>query len=477
MPIDRVLQLLGALLAASLARGLAVLAAAFAVTTVVKRFSRESRHLVWFVTLAVFLLIPLAWLLLPPLPIDGVIPVQPGSGYRLATAPVLSGTEYARLVDRSLEQAALARETPAPLGRGVPLVLAAVWVVGVLALAVRAVFGWLMVRRLAAGAGASRRLQALADGFSMDLRIRRRPRVFLASGCRMPFTFGVLRSAIVVPSGARHWPVERAGSVLAHEVAHVARRDLLTQTIAYAACVLFWFVPPVWLAWAAMLREAEACCDQQVIDRGYHGSAYARDIVDLVRSAAGRTLLPEHTAALVGKSMVRQRVETVLRLKPGGRRLGLRGTIGVLAVSLCCLLPLAVLSGSAQTVRLPPDDPFFGTWVNEEYDLSERALTPKTVVTTDNRRFCYRRLDDSEPYAVFLNTFEDAWIDRTGNRWYKIRAISMVYPSGAGRVEGFNLARIDATGTVLEITFAEYGYPPTLEPVMSPKYTIYYRQP
>ncbi|HSV93473.1 MAG TPA: M56 family metallopeptidase, partial [Desulfobacterales bacterium] len=472
MPIDRVLQLLGALLAASLVRGLAVLAAAFAVTALAKRLSRESRHLVWFVALAVFLLIPLAWLALPPLPIDGGIPVPAASRYRFATAPVLSGSEYARLVDRSLEQAALARETPSVLQRGVHLALTAAWAVGALALVARLVCGWLRVRRLAAGAGGSRRLQSLADGISTSVRIHRRPRVLLAAGCRMPFTFGVLRPAIVLPLDARRWPVERAGSVLVHEVAHVARHDLLTQTIAYSACVLFWFVPAVWLAWAVMLREAEACCDQRVIDRGYHGSAYARDIVDLVRAAAGRILLPVHTAALVRKSMVRRRVETVLRLKPGGRRLGLRGTVGVLAVSLCCLLPLAVLSGSAETLRLPPDDPLFGTWVNAAYVLSEPPLPSRNVFSADNRRYGYHRLEDTEPYAEFINTFEGAWIDRAGNRWYKIRVITTVYPSGAGRKEGFSLARIDATGTVLEMTYAENGSPTTLEPVLSPRYTI-----
>ena len=52
-----------------------------------------------------------------------------------------------------------------------------------------------------------------------------------------------------------------------------------------------------------------------------------------------------------------------------------------------------------------------------------------------------------------------AWIDRAGNRWYKIRVITTVYPSGAGRKEGFILVRIDATGTVLEMTYAENGYP------------------
>ena len=149
----------------------------------------------------------------------------------------------------------------------------------------------------------------------------------------------------------------------------------------------------------------------------------------------------------------------------------------MLAVSLCCLLPLAVLSGSAQTVRLPPDDPIFGTWVNAAYVLSEPPLPSKNVFRADNRRYGYYRLEDAEPYAEFLNTFEGAWIDRTGNRWYKIRVITTVYPSGAGRKEGFSLARIDATGIVLEMTYAENGYPATLEPVLSPRYTIYHRQP
>lgn len=477
MAIDRVLQLLGALLAASLVRGLAVLAVAFVATTMVKRLSREARHLVWFTALSVLLLIPLAWLMLPPLPVDGAIPVRPSSGYRLATAPVLSGPEYARMVDRSLEQAALARETPAALRRGAHLALTAAWAAGVLALAVRLVVGWLMVRRLAAGAGGSQRLQALADEVSAGLRIRHRPRVLLAAGCRIPFTFGVLHPAILLPSSARHWSVGRVGSVLAHEVAHVARRDLLPHMIGYAACMLSWFVPPVWLAYAAMLREAEACCDQQVIDRGFRGSVYARDIVDLVRSASGHILLPVHITALVRKSMVRQRVETVLRLRPGGRRLGLRGTVGVLAVSLCCLLPLAVLAGSAQPVRLPPDDPMFGTWINREYILSQSLWPARNVVTTDNRRYGYHRLEDTEPYVEFLNTFEDAWVDRAGNHWYKIRVITLLYPSGAGRKQGFSLARVDPTGSVMEMCYTEYGYPAALEPVMSSRYTIYRRSP
>ena len=103
-------------------------------------------------------------------------------------------------------------------------------------------------------------------------------------------------------------------------------------------------------------------------------------------------------------------------------------------------------------------------------------MTPKTLVTADGQRLTYRHLEDREACGAFLNTFEDVWTDQAGNRWYKIRVIAMAYPSGAGKAEGFNLVRVNAAGTVMESSFSAYGYPRTLAPVMSSKYTVYYRQ-
>jgi beta-lactamase regulating signal transducer with metallopeptidase domain len=370
----------------------------------------------------------------------------------------------------------LAREAPKSHERAVSLALLSMWACGSLAFSLRLLLGRSRVRRLAAGAHRDARLQGLADAMSARLPERRRPRVLLSPRCRMPFTFGVSRPAIVVPAAATRWLPSRAGAVLAHEMAHVLRRDIAVQSVAYAVCVLFWFVPPLWLAYAAMLREAEACCDQRVINQGFRAGEYARGIVDLVRGSRGRILLPVRTAALVKRSMVRQRIEDILRLRPGRQPLGVRATAGVLAACLCCLVPLLALTGAAQPVRLEADDPFFGTWINAEYDEPYRAMVPKTVVTTDGQRLNYRHFEDREAIGVFLNTFEDIWIDQAGSRWYKIRVIAMAYPSGAGKAGGFNLVRINAAGTVMEISFAAYGYPPTLEPIMSPKYTIYYRQ-
>ena len=64
----------------------------------------------------------------------------------------------------------------------------------------------------------------------------------------MPFTYGLLRPVIVLPESADEWTTDRRRSVLLHELAHVRRRDLLTNAIVQLACAVYWFHPLVRLA-------------------------------------------------------------------------------------------------------------------------------------------------------------------------------------------------------------------------------------
>ncbi len=87
---DRLVHLLAALLAVALVRGLVVFAAAWAATAFLKRLSSETRHLIWLGVIASFLLIPLAWLVLPHVRVGVWIPLAPTAAYRLAAAPAPS---------------------------------------------------------------------------------------------------------------------------------------------------------------------------------------------------------------------------------------------------------------------------------------------------------------------------------------------------------------------------------------------------
>lgn len=98
---------LSALLAVVLVRGLAVFAAAYAVTPLARSLSSETKHLICLGVIISFLLIPLAWMALPSVRLGSWVPVEPLSRYRLAAAPALSRAEYMRLIERAREQAIL----------------------------------------------------------------------------------------------------------------------------------------------------------------------------------------------------------------------------------------------------------------------------------------------------------------------------------------------------------------------------------
>jgi hypothetical protein len=292
----------------------------------------------------------------------------------------------------------------------------------------------------------------------------------------MPFTVGWVRPRVCLPAAAAGWRRDRAAAVLAHELAHVARRDIAWQNVAYAVCLACWFVPPAWVAYAAMLREAEACCDQAVVDRGFRPAAYARDIVALLRASRGRILAPVHVAALTRERAVLRRIGAVLRLEPGRGRPGVLASLGIAAVCLVFLLPLLAVSGTPRALRLAPDDPVFATWVNPSLEQYTWACA-KWVLLPDGREFDYLREADAEPAYECHPTFEEVWVDATGARWYRGRFVSWVYPGGAGRCVGYFLMRLDPGGGTLESSTSQTGYPPTVDPVMSPSYVIAWKKP
>jgi hypothetical protein len=259
--------------------------------------------------------------------------------------------------------------------------------------------------------------------------------------------------------------------VLTHELAHLRRRDVLTRSAAYGVCVLFWFAPPLWLAYAAMLREAETCCDQQVIDRGARGPEYARCILEIARSCDGRMILPCTSAALGLKNMIRDRITRLLALRPARRPFRLRDAAKVILLCLCCLAPVLAVFGQAQSQPLPKDDPLFGTWVNAQCDTSKRFATAKTVVKPDGHEFDYRHIADTQPFGECWDTVEKKWVDSTGWHWYRFK---VVLGGKLGNCEGFSLARISPDGGTIETVLAQYGYPEDVSP-LGPSYEIAYR--
>jgi beta-lactamase regulating signal transducer with metallopeptidase domain len=163
-----------------------------------------------------------------------------------------------------------------------------------------------------------------------------------------PVTIGWLRPVIALPSGYGLCSPERLRVVLAHEAAHVRRRDVLSQLIARLARVVYWPHPLVWLANWRIRVEREIACDDTVLELGESPERYATHLVEVAESLRKCSRPPRHAAAMATRSSLEHRVRAILRpsanRKPVAPRTGFILAVGMLIV----LVSLSLMSPSTE---------------------------------------------------------------------------------------------------------------------------------
>lgn len=125
------------------------------------------------------------------------------------------------------------------------------------------------------------------------------PGVVLVRGIRTPLTWGLLRPVIALPMAAEAWTPSDRAMALAHERAHVERRDWAVDLATRAVAGLFWFHPLVGWARRQLAAEAEHAADDRVLASGVRPSAYAGLLLSLARPEGASLALG--AASLVGR--------------------------------------------------------------------------------------------------------------------------------------------------------------------------------
>lgn len=140
-----------------------------------------------------------------------------------------------------------------------------------------------------------------------------------------PFILGVLRPKIYLPFVL---PFGAESHVIAHEQAHLKRRDPLWKCFAFVLLAVYWFHPLVWVSYFLFCRDIELACDQQVTRNldAEGKKAYSRAL--LACTVSRDPLLCPLSFGEVG---VKARVKAVLRKKPGK-------LLTLTALALCTVL-------------------------------------------------------------------------------------------------------------------------------------------
>jgi TonB family protein len=277
---------------------------AWCATSLLPRASAASRHVIWTCTFAaVLLLAPVRW----RAPHRAIAPALPAIA--ATTVVVTPSTGGAAIDPRVID--------PRTIFLGL-------WALG----------SAVMVLRLLRNALQLRSIVRAAHG---------RPPILISSRIRGPLVVGLLRPVILLPCSADTWTVSRRRAVLAHEAAHIRRRDPLILFAAQLATALYWFHPLCWLAAARLRAESERACDDTALRIGLLPSDYAGHLLDLARKFNPQLAIPMATT-----SHLESRVKSILDPETNRSFPAAGAWFRAIALTGAILVPLSTLTLRAQ---------------------------------------------------------------------------------------------------------------------------------
>lgn len=255
--------------------------------------------------------------------------------------------------------------------------LAAVWAVGMLVLAVRALWGYRRLARTVATACKT------ADG------------CYSGACVPAPFTLGIFRPRIYLPAALTG---EARRAVLLHEQTHLRRHDPQVKPLFYAVACLHWFNPLAWLAFRQLEREMESACDEAAV-RNCDAAARNAYCESILQYALQGRMAPGSLA--FGQGSVKTRIVHLLHY----RRIG-AGALVVCAAAVglsvtACMMQPQVEEATPETAETTRAEP-----------APQPTATPENAVTFTANTAGLPNLDDPENSPRFLCPVEYTYISR-----------------------------------------------------------------
>ena len=133
---------------------------------------------------------------------------------------------------------------PANNGNNIMTILTIVWTIGILLLVAYTVISYWRLRR------------------KVDTAVRYKDNIFQSENVKSPFVLGIIKPRIYLPFNMNGQDLEH---VVAHEQAHIHRKDHWWKPFGFLLLTIHWFNPLVWLAYVLLCRDIELACDERVI--------------------------------------------------------------------------------------------------------------------------------------------------------------------------------------------------------------------
>lgn len=174
-----------------------------------------------------------------------------------------------------------------------------------------------------------------------------------------PFILGCIRPRIYIP-----YQINPAtlSYVLAHENAHLSRKDYLVKPLAFLLLSIYWFHPLIWVAWLFFCKDIELACDEKVLRHlePEQKKEYLLTLLHYDSLSAGKKGYPFTACPLAfGETNIKERIlRGKVYQKPAFR-------IVIISVIICAITAVSFLT-DPKKVSLRAPEPFCHAWQVEE---------------------------------------------------------------------------------------------------------------
>ena len=189
-----------------------------------------------------------------------------------------------------------------------------IWIFGMIALALYTAISYWRLRR------------------KVDTAVRYKDNIFQSENVSFPFVLGIIKPRIYLPFKMNGQYLEH---VVAHEQAHVCRKDHWWKPLGFLLLMIHWFNPLMWLAYVLLCRDIELACDEKVIKE--LGNEQRADYMQaLVACSVNRRMIAACPLAF-GEVGVKERVKSVMNYKKPAFWVIIISVIVCVGVAVCFL--------------------------------------------------------------------------------------------------------------------------------------------
>jgi hypothetical protein len=233
-----------------------------------------------------------------------------------------------------------------------------------------------------------------------------------------PVTVGLKAPKILLPADWSQWPEDKLEAVLAHEIAHVARRDTLTGFLAQVNRCVFWFHPLAWWLERQLAIAAENACDDAGVRAIGETRRYAEVLLDMAEAVRrqGHRLALQGVGA-DGSGLLGHRIDRILRGGPFHRVSGTQKAVVALSCGAAIWLVAACREKSIYTAELKPDPEYAAQQIRTAAlaDLIRAARAMNASQVADLEAAVNKNPEDLEARKKLIMFYQTSGVEVVGS--------------------------------------------------------------